>query len=259
MKGACHLSSGSIALACLLVCGVALSYPAVLAAGQKIKNNDQLLLVRGLAYEIAVAKIPLPWGKRGIHIDGKGNIDQSGAMRELESKGESVKPGTPVEITGIKFRRGRILLAINGGGKAGGHWYDHLQIMAPISTSVVPSRTTTPNNGSYITVSLPPHDPDPTVGQVKKLLGEVLDFHRRSPTVLYSPSIPPEFKKAIKQHKVLVGMDRNAVLSAKGVPDKKIRKDLPDGSEEEDWLYGNPPHVLFVIMKDDVVSQIKQY
>ncbi len=259
MRDASGFSGCLRAFACALACGAVVSCSAVLVAGGKISSNDRLLLVRGLDYDVAVAKIPLPWGKRGIHIDPNGNIDQAAAVKELESKGESVKPGTPVEITDIKFKRGKLLLAINGGGNMGGHWYDHLQIMGSITTSVVPAQRTTPNNGSYITVSLPSHDSTPTVGQVKKLLSEVLDFHRRSPTVLYSPTVPPVFKRAIKHHQVVVGMDRSEVLSAKGVPDRKIRKDLPDGSEEEDWLYGNPPHVLFVVMNDGTVTKVKQY
>jgi hypothetical protein len=232
----------------------------VLAGNQRVRNYNQLLLVQGLSHEVAVAKIPLPWGRHGIQIRSDGSVDQNQAWKELRSKGESVKPGMPVEITDIKFRSGRILFAINGGGKAGGHWYDHLQIgMGPDPAPIVSNQSTTPSNGSYITLALPKKHQMPTVGQVEQLLSQALDFHRESPTVLYSPTTPPEFKKAIKNHKVMVGMDRDAVLSAKGAPDQKIRKDNADGSEEEDWIYGQPPHVLFVIMTDGTVTKVKQY
>jgi hypothetical protein len=227
---------------------------------QRIERYDELLLVRGLAHDIAVAKIPLPWGRHGIHIKSDGSVDQAQAWKELRSKGESVKPGTPVEITDIKFKPGKILFAINGGGKTGGHWYDHLEIgMGPDLAPMVSQQNTTPSNGSYITLQLPQKTPKPTVDQVEKLLSEALDFHRDTPTVLYSPSLPPKFKQAIKKHQVEVGMDREAVLSAKGAPDRKIRKEKPDGSEEEDWIYGQAPHVLFVIMMDGTVTQVHQY
>jgi hypothetical protein len=239
----------------LFTCGTAL------AGNQRIRNYDQLLLVRGLAHEVAVTKIALPWGKHGIHIKPDGSVDQSQAWRELRSHGESVKPGMPVEITSIKFRPGKILLAINGGGKTGGHWWDHLQMgMGPDLAPIVSNQeTTTPSNGSYITLALPQKHHIPTVGQVQKLLSGALDFHRESPTVLYSPATPPQFKQAIKKHQVVVGMDRDAVLSAKGAPDQKIRKENADGSEEDDWIYGQPPHVLFVVMTDGTVTKVQQY
>ncbi len=232
-----------------------------LYARQPLAHFDQILIVRELAHEIAVAKIPLPWGKHGVHVNAQGEIDQAQAAKELREKGMSVKPGRPVEITGIKFRPGRIVFAINGGGKSGEHWYQHLEIgMGPMPVPVATSENpTTPSNGSYITLQLPRNDTHPTAEQVKTLLSEVLDFSRRSPTVLYSPSVPPEFKDAIQKHQVVVGMSKGAVLSAKGPPDRKIREDKPDGTEEEDWLYGQPPHVLFVIFNEDSVVRVHQY
>jgi hypothetical protein len=243
------------------LCVAMLGFASLLQGRQSIQYHDQLLLVRGLAHEVAVAKVPLPWGKHGIHINANGEIDQVRAFKELQTKGESVKPGMPVEITDIKFKRDRILLAINGGGKAGGHWYDHLQLdMGPIPTTNMSSqKSTTPSNGSYITLYLPRNDSQPSVAQVEKLLSSALDFSRRAPTVLYSPAVPPQFKQAIKKHQVVVGMDRDAVLSAKGAPDRKVRKENPDGSEEEDWVYGQPPHCLFVVMTDGTVTKVHQY
>ena len=100
--------------------------------------------------------------------------------------------------------------------------------------------------------------PNLTVPQVKKILSGVLDFERHSPTVLYLPNVTPAVKEAIKNHKVIVGMDRDAVLSAKGAPDRRVRE-VRDGSEQEDWIYGNPPHVLFVTFDGDQVADVKQY
>ncbi|MGH9448754.1 MAG: hypothetical protein ACRD3O_24015, partial [Terriglobia bacterium] len=232
-----------------------------LKAKQKIGYKDQLLLIGGLDHEVAVAKIALPSGKQGVHIMANGQIDEAAATKQLREKGESVKPGMPVEITEIKFKPGRIFLAINGGGKNGQHWYDHLQLgMGPFPVPVVSSQQQSPASiGSYITLSLPQNEKAPSVDQVKSLLSQALDFARQAPTVLYSPAVPPKFKKAIKNHQVELGMDRDEVLSAKGAPDQKVRKDLSDGSEEEDWIYGQAPHVLFVIMMDGTVTKVHQY
>jgi hypothetical protein len=97
-----------------------------------------------------------------------------------------------------------------------------------------------------------------TVEQVKQRLGSVLDFERRSPTVLYSPRVPPEIKEAIKKHEVIVGMDRDAVLSSKGPPDRRVRE-LREGVEVEEWIYGLPPHVLFLTFDGDTVVSVRQH
>ncbi|MDE3179565.1 MAG: hypothetical protein KGM47_07880 [Acidobacteriota bacterium] len=251
-------------LAPVLAAGLlVISSAVLLEAKQEIGTYDQILLVRGLAHEVAIAKVPLPWGKHGIRVEPNGEVDQAAAVKELHKRGESVRPGLPVEITDIKFKPGHIVFAINGGGKTGEHWYQHLQIgMGPFPQPLMQSQSsngTTPSNGSYITLDLPARDGSPTVTQVKKLLSEVLDFSRRAPTVLYSPSVPPEYKEAIKNHQVAVGMNKPEVLSAKGPPDRKVHKALPNGSVEDDWLYGDPPHVLFVTFTDDSVSSIHQY
>lgn len=230
------------------------------ASKQNAHYYDELLLIRGLAHEVAVAKVPLPFGKHGIHVNSQGEINQTQAAHELQQKGESVGPGMPVEITAIKFKPGHIEFVINGGGKRGDHWYNHLELGMGMPEPVVQQdNATPPSNGSYITLAVPRNKPEPSVSQVKKLLSEALDFTRRAPTVLYSPSEPTKFKDAIAKHEVVLGMDKTSVLSAKGAPDRKIRQQKPDGSEEDDWLYGQPPHVLFVIFTDGNVTSVHQY
>ena len=53
-------------------------------------------------------------------------------------------------------------------------------------------------------------------------------------------------------------MDRDAVLSSKGPPDRKVRE-VREGVEQEDWIYGLPPHVLFVTFDGDSVINVHQY
>ena len=71
--------------------------------------------------------------------------------------------------------------------------------------------------------------------------------------------MPEKFKEAIKKHEVLLGMNRDAVLSAKGAPFRKVRQTAANGVETEDWLYGLPPHTLFVTFNGDTVVKIQQY
>ena len=237
-----------------------ISLPTLLPAKGSLKPNDRLLLIRGLAHELSVAKLPFPAGKHGLVIKKNGKLDESRAKDELRDHGVAIRAGAPVEITAIKFKPDRVVFELNGGHKNGEKWYQHIEI--GMGTPIAPVESSEPEAsavGSYVTLRLHSGKSPLTVEEAKQLLGTVLDFQRHSPTVLYSPSEPPQVKEAIKKHQVIVGMDRDAVLSAKGAPDRKVRTDLPDGSEKEDWIYGQPPHVLFVTFNGDSVVEVHQY
>jgi hypothetical protein len=148
---------------------------------------------------------------------------------------------------------------INGGGRQGKKWYQRIQVGMGTTTQPIAADTPVLTYGSSISLIFPDKAPEQlTVPEVKKMLGSVLDFERHSPTVLYSPSVPPNIKEAIKNHHVIAGMDRDAVLSAKGSPERKVRE-VRDGAEQEDWIYGLPPHVLFVTFDGDTVVAVRQY
>lgn len=246
-----------------LACVVLLLVPSV-TFGKELSKKEmgRLLLIRGLDREIAVAKVALPRGKHGLYVNDKGQIDEEQAKKELAKNGAGIKPGLPVEITKIEFKRHTIVFQINNGGKKREKWWQHLQIgMGGSMQSLSPQQKQNPiAYGSSITLTFPHGKvPDLTVEQAKKLLGSVLDFHRKLPTELYSPNVPKKFKEAIKKHEVLVGMNRDAVLSSRGVPFRKIRETKPDGEEREDWLYGLPPHVLYVVFSGGIVIYVHQY
>jgi hypothetical protein len=242
----------------LSACLLALASARVAPAKDATKENDRLLLIRGLAHEIAVSKVPLPRGKKGIVLDSQGHLDQAEASTELRENGVAISPGMPTEITKITFKPKAIVLDINGGGKKRSKWYQHIEIGMGAATQPIAPQTPVVANGSFVTIRFPDKVPDLTADQAKQILSSVLDFERHSPTVLYSPSVPPKFKEAIKKHEVLVGMDRDAVLSAKGPPERKVRE-VKEGSEKEDWIYGLPPHVLIVTFDGDTVVAVKQY
>jgi hypothetical protein len=241
--------------------GLALAVALVGVSGfadQRITKESRLELIRGLAHEIAVVKISLPRGKKGIFLSHQGQIDEVKAKSQFQEHGVAIRPGMPVEITKIKFDSKNILFEINGGGKKGKRWYQRIEIGVGRTTTPIAPNTPTVAYGSSVTLTFPGRVPDLTVAQVKAMLGPVLDFNRHSPTVLYSPSVPPEIKEAIKNHQVIVGMDRDAVLSSKGAPDRKVRE-VREGVEVEDWIYGLPPHVLFVTFENDVVTSVEQH
>jgi hypothetical protein len=234
--------------------------PGVLAGSNRELSRDaRIALIRGLSSEIAVTKVTLPRGKHGVVVDAKGALDKAGADKELRENGAAILPGMPVEITRLTFKPNRIILEINGGGKRGKKWYQRIEIGVGTQTTPIVQQPPVLTYGSWIALQLPEQSGELTVDEAKKLLATTLDFTRHSPTVLYSPSTPPEFKAAIQKHEVLVGMDRDTVLSSKGPPDRKVREDHPDGTSEEDWIYGLPPHVLYVIFEGDTVTRVRQY
>jgi len=231
------------------------------AKGKKEREREaRIAIIRALGQEVAVTKMDLPKGKNGVFVDGKGQLDQAKARGEMQRNGLALRPGTVVQITKIEFKSDQVKMELNGGGKKRTKWYERIQIGGPGSTTapITTSETTASGYGSSVTVAFPEKLENVTPEQVKTLLSTVLDFERRSPTVLYSPEVPPEIKEAIKNHQVIVGMDRDAVLSAKGPPDRKVRE-MRNEVEQEDWIYGLPPHVLFVTFDGELVTEVKQF
>ena len=226
---------------------------------EALTKEARINLIRGLISEIAVTKIALPRGKHGVVLDSKGELDKTEAERQMHDNGAAILPGMPVEITKLTFKSNRIVFEINGGGKHGKKWYQHIEIGVGTQTTPIDQSPPVLTFGSWITLRLPEKAKNLTVEQAKSLLAGALDFTRHSPTVLYSRTTPPEFKAAIEKHQVLVGMDRDTVLSSKGPPDRKVREDRPDGTEEVDWIYGLPPHVLYVVFEGDTVTRVHQY
>src|SRR6516225_811173 len=228
-------------------------------AKENLPKDDRLVLIRELDHEIAVTKLPLPKGKHGVYVNSSGKLDQVKARDELRTQGTAVSPGMPIEITKMTFKGDRILFEVNGGGKSGKKWYQHIEVgMGTTTTPVAPQQNAQVANGSYITLAVAGNVENLTTVQVKQLLSSVLDFERHSPTVLYAPSMPPQFKEAIQKHEIIVGMDRDAVLSAKGPPDRKVRE-VRQTAEQEDWIYGAPPHVLYVTFDGDNVVSVHQF
>jgi hypothetical protein len=251
-----NASRPNIALGVTLLLAVGLG---MTHAKENLPKDDRLVLIRELDHEIAVTKLALPKGKHGVYVDSGGKLDQVKARDELRTQGTAVSPGMPIEITKMTFKGDRILFEVNGGGKSGKKWYQHIEVGMGTSTAPVATQQGAQVAiGSYITLAVPGKVENLTTVQVKQLLASVLDFERHSPTVLYSPSIPPKFKEAIEKHEIVVGMDRDAVLSAKGPPDRKVRE-VREGTEQEDWIYGFPPHVLYVTFDGDNVVSVRQF
>ena len=227
-------------------------------AKSSTKEDTHIALIRGLLREIAVNKVALPRGGKGVRVDSNGKLDKTDADAQLNANGLAIKPGMPVEISKITSKSKEIVFELNGGGKKKSKWYQHLEVGVGMDTVPISQGPPVVAYGSWVTLVFPDKVPNLTVDQVKQDLGNVLDFTRRTPTELYAPDVPAKFKEAIKNHQVLVGMNRDAVLSSKGSPDRRVREER-DGVEQEDWIYGSPPHTLFVTFDGDTVIKVEQY
>jgi len=89
------------------------------------------------------------------------------------------------------------------------------------------------------------------------LLYPVLDFNAKNKEQAYLDTVPPKVKEAIQAHRVLVGMNQEMVLHAKGKPPKKVRE--RDGETMyEEWIYGeSPADVDFVRFVGDEVVRVE--
>jgi hypothetical protein len=228
-----------------------------LRGAEGLTREARITLIRGFVSEIAVVKIALPRSKQGVVLTPAG-IDKEKVEAALRTDGVAIKPGLPAEITKIRFKPQEIIFELNGGPRRGKKWYQRIEISGGISARRIDPGTNVASYGSVIHLRFEKKVPNVSVAEVKQMLSAVLDFERRAPTVLYSPAVPPKFKEAIKKHEVLVGMDRDAVLSSRGQPERKVRE-TRDGVDYEDWIYGLPPHVLMVTFEGDHVVAVRQH
>jgi hypothetical protein len=138
----------------------------------------------------------------------------------------------------------------------------------PVQTSTGTTRTDQPRpvviaktNGATVYLDFGRSLPDMTPDQLKHYLGVILDFSKqRSAAVQWTETLPPKVQEAIAAKRPAVGMDRDEVLAAIGRPGHKVREREPDGTETEDWIYGQPPaKTIFVRFTGDKVTQIDQY
>lgn len=233
--------------------------PVSAFGAERISEKARLTLVREFTSATAVAKLAIPGGKHGFFLASDGKIDEEKNEIEFRIRGRAMNPGTPIQITKVRFKGNRILLDINGGGKSGKKWYQRIRMTTGRGTMSQPIRSEDSHaaaSGAFVNLIFPGPIPDLTVAEFKKLLDPILDFERRSPTTLYSPRIPEKYKEAIRNHEVLVGMNRDSVLSSKGTPDRRIRE-FRGGIEFEEWIYGVPPNTVFVTFDGDIVSEVK--
>jgi hypothetical protein len=122
---------------------------------------------------------------------------------------------------------------------------------------VVPSDPSANAHGSFVDLYFDKYVPEITGPELKQLLRPVFDFDAKSAIEAYLETVPPKVKDAIKNHLVLVGMNHEMVIYAKGRPPRKVREKA-DEVEYEEWIYGVPPQdVDFVRFVGDEVVRVE--
>lgn len=247
-----------------IVCLLVLCSAAAVVCRADDKNSSEISeqhridLIRTFNSDLVYIRTQFPMGKVGLTLkDGKISPSGEKLQEMIALWGPSVKPGDRAMITKFEIRGNKIHLEINGGPVKKQKWYQHIQVGVNGGEATPGGQVDPTNNprGSYVDLEFDHHIPDLTVEQVKQLLWPVFDFDSKSPLEAYLETVPPKVKDAIQNHHVLVGMNREMVIYAKGRPPKKIREKDDEGTEYEDWIYGEPPQdVDFVrVIGDEVV------
>ena len=218
-------------------------------------------LIRTFNAELVYIRKPFPMGQKGLTLKD-GNITPEGEELErlMAMWGPSVKPGDLARISGVAIKDDRIRFEVNGGPVRKKKWYQHIEVGGNGGTvPLSPSDSEANARGTYVDLVFDRYVPELTPQQLKDLLSPVFDFNSKSRLEAYLDTVPPQAKQAIKDHHVLVGMNREMVTYAKGRPPKKTReKDKDSDVEYEEWIYGEPPEdVDFVRFIGDEVVRVE--
>jgi hypothetical protein len=237
--------------------------PGVCLAGSKLTFDDRVELTRGLMAEYGVLKQALPHAKGALAFDAASGIDMNQWAKAAKEDGLAARPGATVQVTKVEIGEDRIVLQIDGGYNGGRKWYRNATIAAGPSTNPDPTRIgdgvddDAPFGTSIAILFHKPLEPIKSA-DIKKMLAPLLDFDKHSVTEIYADTLSPEFQTAVKTNHALVGMDREQVKLALGLPAHKERQ-TEDGVELEFWTYGEAPgKFTFVTFKGDKAIAVKE-
>lgn len=224
-----------------------------------MSKQTRMDMIRAFTAELVYIRTSFPMGKKGLTLKN-GVVSPSGEelQRMVAMWGPAVKAGDQARLTAIAIKDDRIHFEINGGPVKKTRWYQHIQVgVGGNQGSASPTDQNANPRGSYVDLVFDHYVPDLSPQELKNLLRPVFDFDAQSAVEAYLDTVPPKVKEAIKNHQVLVGMNHDMVLYAKGHAPKKVRE--KDGNTEyEDWIYGEPPQdVDFVRFVGDEVVRVE--
>ena len=225
----------------------------------KISRETRQEIVHAFNEELVYVRATFPMGKTGLKLRG-GTVTPSGPELQhlMALWGPAAKPGDRARISDVVIKEDHIHFEINGGPIKKQKWYQHIQISgSSASVPIAPSDTSANARGSFVDLCFDKYVPEMTGPELKQLLRPVFDFDSKSALDAYLETVSPQVKDAIKNHHVLVGMNHDMVIYAKGRPPRKVREHA-DEVEYEEWIYGVPPQdVDFVRFVGDEVVRVE--
>ena len=251
-------AAASLFLVCLAVADTKSAPPP---SSRQMSSNTRFAVIRTFGAERVYVRRPFPMGTKGLTLKASGAVTPDGAelWGLVSQHGAAARPGDRVVITNVEFKGNRIIFEINGGPRKKKKWWQHITIEGMGGSAPLDQNPGAPVNprGSMVALTFDGDVPEMTVERVKELLAPVFDFSAHSAAQAYTDSLPPKVREAIKNHQVLVGMNREMVQMAKGRPPRKIRE--REGIQDyEEWIYGDPPQdVEFIRFVGDEVVQVK--
>lgn len=230
------------------------------ANAPRMSRQTRLEIIRDFETQLVYARMVFPMGTKGLQLrNGATTPNGEELQQALALWGPAIRPGDPAHISFVTIRDNHIHFDINGGAVRRKKWYQHIEVSG---TNGVPLQTGSGEqasnpHGSYLELYFDKYVPEMSAQQLRDLLYPVLDFNARNKEQAYLDTVPPKVKEAIQAHHVLVGMNTEMVLHARGKPPKKVRE--KDGETEyEEWIYGEPPQdVDFVRIVGDEVIRVE--
>ncbi len=216
-------------------------------------------LIRLFQSEQAFAVRPLPLGRRGLTLKANGHLVPSGNayVDELEKSGISSKPGDRIIITKFEVKPDSIVFEFNGGPDKHHRILQHIQLGGGMATVPLAQDDGQQPVGSRLTLVFTKFVPEMNAAQLRGLIAPMLDFSLKTPVQAFADTLPPKLKNAVLDHEVLVGMNREMVIKAVGLPDQKVRE-MNGQMPFEEWIYGTPPHeVQFVRFNGNRVIRLE--
>jgi hypothetical protein len=234
--------------------------PPISANAPHMSKQTRYEIIRDFETQIVYSKTSFPMGAKGLKLkDGVSSPNGQDLQQALALYGPAVKPGDPAHLSFVQIKDDHIHFDINGGPVRRKKWYQHIQISGANGQDVPLSSDDPIQNphGTYLDVYFDKYVPEMSAQQLRDLLSPVLDFSARNKEQAYLDTLPPKVKAAIQAHYVLVGMNSEMVLHAKGKPPKKVREKDGD-TQYEEWIYGEPPQdVDFVRLIGDEVVRVE--
>jgi hypothetical protein len=230
--------------------------PPLAANAPRMSKETRYEIIHDFETQIVYSRTNFPMGAKGLLLkDGVTTPSGVELQQALALWGPAIRPGDPAHISFIQIKDNHIHFELNGGPVRRKKWYQHIEVGGAGGSVPLSPNESQPNpHGTYLELYFDKYVPEMTASQLRDLLFPALDFTSRNKEEAYLETIPPKVKQAIQAHYVLVGMNTEMVLHAKGKPPKKVRE--RDGETYyEEWIYGEPPQdVDFVrIVNDEVV------